>query len=186
MTSLRGLAKIVLLLVVAVLHLPLVAWSAMPAPARRRRTGRRRHGRPSSPSSPATRAAAPAPPRTSSRCCAAATRRVSPWSPRRRVPERFGASRGQLLTWPLSLPAQCRSLVLGDPGLRAQLDDAETLIFEFFSTALLLYQHRPRAGRIVLRDHEVLIRKTDMERRATRGLESLGHAARLLTCYLVS
>jgi hypothetical protein len=93
---------------------------------------------------------------------------------------------GALLTWPLSLPAQCRSLAVGDPGLGTRIAGVDTLIFEFFSTALLVYLQRPDAARIVLRDHEVLVRKTNMERQAASGLDALVHGARLLTCYLVS
>lgn len=101
-------------------------------------------------------------------------------------PGRGRRALGALLTWPLSLPAQCRSLVVGDPDLESRMARADTIIFEFFSTALLLYAHRPSAARLVLRDHEVLVRKTDMERRAARGLEALVHGARLLSCYLIS
>ena len=187
MSGLRALLKLGLLLAVAALHVPLALWA---------RLRPRRPARPSATPGDHMVAVVPFEPGDWSGGARAAKDFVAllrrRYTPRIAVvtaaarPNGWRRAAGALLTWPLSLPAQCRPLVLGEPRLEAELDGAETLVFEFFSTALLLYQHRPRAGRIVIRDHEVLVRKTDMERRATRGLESLGHAARLLTCYLVS
>jgi glycosyltransferase involved in cell wall biosynthesis len=185
MSALRALIKLALLIGVALAHLPLVLWSLA-----RPRRGRapRRDG--------VMVAVVPFEPGDRSGGARAVKDFVSLLA--RRYPVRVaivttvarpGAWRrmlGLALTWPLSLPSQCRSLVVGDPGVRAQLADADTVVFEFLSTALYLYLARPAAARLVLRDHEVLVRKTDMERRAAHGLEALVHAARLVTCYLVS
>ena len=92
---------------------------------------------------------------------------------------------GAMLSWPLPLPPQCRTVILGHPGLDAR-GTPDVVVFEFFATALYLYLRRIRARRVIVRDHEVLVRKIDMEYKGSRGLAAWAQAFRLATCYLVS
>ena len=93
---------------------------------------------------------------------------------------------GRLLLWPLPLTASCRPLVAGDPAIAAALARADAVVFEFFATAVTFYLRRPAAGLVILRDHEVLVRKLAMERDSAHGLERASRMLRLAICYLVS
>ena len=93
---------------------------------------------------------------------------------------------GRFLSWPLSVPLPCRSLLLGSTALTRRLEGADTLIFEHFSGALCLFWGRPAVRRIVIRDHEVQLRKIEMEWRGSSGIEAATHAVRLACCYLIS
>jgi hypothetical protein len=101
-------------------------------------------------------------------------------------PSALHARVGRLLLWPLPLAASCRPIAAGDPALAAALARADTVVFEFFATAVTFYVRRPPAGLVVLRDHEVLVRKLAMERDAARGLDRLAQGLRLAICRLVS
>lgn len=92
----------------------------------------------------------------------------------------------QVLLRPLPIPPHCRALMFGNPGLRHAAQRTDIVFFEFLLTAVFLYFGRLDGQRVVIRDHEVLVRKLDMERRQARGLQSAVWLLRTLTCYLVS
>jgi glycosyltransferase involved in cell wall biosynthesis len=102
------------------------------------------------------------------------------------LPSQINRAASALLAWPLPFPPQCRALILGHGAMGRALGGGQTVLFEFFATALYLYLRPQPAPYIVLRDHEVLVRKLAMEYREARGLEALSQALRLGTCYLVS
>jgi len=87
---------------------------------------------------------------------------------------------------PLPLPDHCRDLLFGDAPLSAAIAPVHTVLFEFQLTAVYLCFGRTHGRRIVVRDHEVLVRKLDMERRAARGLEATGWWLRTMSCWLVT
>jgi polysaccharide biosynthesis protein PslH len=75
---------------------------------------------------------------------------------------------------------------LGHPGISSRVAASDVTLFEFFATAVALFPGRRPAGRIVLRDHEVIVRKLAMECREARGIEWLNTALRLIAAYLIS
>jgi len=87
---------------------------------------------------------------------------------------------------PLPIPDHCRDLLFGDAPLSAAIAPVHTVLFEFQLTAVYLCFGSTHGKRVVVRDHEVLIRKLDMERRATRGLESVAWWLRTRSCWLVT
>jgi polysaccharide biosynthesis protein PslH len=93
---------------------------------------------------------------------------------------------GSLLLRPLPMPGRCRPLALGDPSLKQALSGEDIVVFEFFASAVYLYLRGVRSRRVVIRDHEVLVRKLDMERRAASGLDAALAAVRLANCYVIS
>jgi glycosyltransferase involved in cell wall biosynthesis len=101
-------------------------------------------------------------------------------------PRRLMEGLGNILSWPISVPPQCRPLLTGPRRLTERLDGADTVIFEHFSGALCLFRGRPAVRRIVIRDHEVQLRKIEMERQRTRGLDWMMHSVRLASCSLIS
>ena len=104
-----------------------------------------------------------------------------------RIPSQSVRARvARVLVWPLPLPHQCRHLLLGDPDMQSKLDRADVVIFEFISTALVLYGWRRPAAFVVIRDHEVLTRRIAMDLRAASGIRALVDLLRLIVCYLVS
>lgn len=92
---------------------------------------------------------------------------------------------GAWLTWGLPVQRQCQPLAAGAP-LNQSYDGAQAVVFEAFECALAVYVRRPPAILVVLRDHEVLVRKIEMERQAASGLARVLHTLRLWTCAHVS
>jgi glycosyltransferase involved in cell wall biosynthesis len=87
---------------------------------------------------------------------------------------------------PLPIPEHCRDLMFGDASLAAAIAPVHTVLFEFQLTAVYLCFGRTHGKRIVVRDHEVLVRKLDMERRAARGLDAIAWWLRTMSCWLVT
>lgn len=87
---------------------------------------------------------------------------------------------------PLPIPDHCRDLMFGDARLAAAIASAQTVLFEFQLTAVYLCFGATQGKRVVVRDHEVLIRKLDMERRAARGLEACAWWLRSMSCWFVT
>jgi glycosyltransferase involved in cell wall biosynthesis len=87
---------------------------------------------------------------------------------------------------PLPIPDHCRDLMFGDARLAAAIASVHTVIFEFQLTAVYLCFGATHGKRVVVRDHEVLIRKLDMERRAARGLEACAWWLRAMSCWLIT
>lgn len=87
---------------------------------------------------------------------------------------------GAMFTWPFPFQRQCRMLAVGHPALDDHVSRADVVVFEAFETALCLFLRRPPASWVILRDHEVLLRKIEIERRRTGGVERLVHNVRLL------
>ncbi len=87
---------------------------------------------------------------------------------------------------PLPIPDHCRQLLFGDASLASAIAPVHTVIFEFTLTAVYLCFGRTHGKRVVVRDHEVLVRKLDMERRAARGLEACAWWLRTMSCWLVT
>ncbi len=93
---------------------------------------------------------------------------------------------GTALFWPLPLAAQCRPLVAGSPAVDRAAGGADVVMLESFDVATRYYLTRPPAGRVVLREYQVLLRRLAIERDRARGLERWAHALRLGACWLVS
>ena len=83
----------------------------------------------------------------------------------------FARRLARVLLRPLPIPDHCRELMFGDASLSAAIAPAHTVLFEFQLTAVYLCFGRTHGKRVVVRDHEVLMRKLDMERQAARGLD---------------
>lgn len=112
---------------------------------------------------------------------------VSTWAiPRPFRGPRLRGAIASLLFRALVIPDSSRRLAFGHAALREAASRADTVVFEFFATAIYLWMGNVRAPRVVVRDHEVLVRKFDMERRAARGIERLTWGIRVATCYVVS
>ncbi|HEU5134584.1 MAG TPA: glycosyltransferase [Steroidobacteraceae bacterium] len=92
----------------------------------------------------------------------------------------------RVLLRPLPIPDHCRDLLFGDASLSAAIAAAHTVFFEFQLTAVYLGFGTTHGKRVVVRDHEVLVRKLDMEREAARGLDSLAWRLRTFSCWLVT
>jgi glycosyltransferase involved in cell wall biosynthesis len=88
------------------------------------------------------------------------------------------------LTAALPTPAHCRPFFLSPGSVVARLTPPRTLVIEFVSGGLFLFFRRPRQ-RVVLRDHEVLVRRLASERREQRGLTRLVTSCRIAVCYLI-
>jgi glycosyltransferase involved in cell wall biosynthesis len=92
-----------------------------------------------------------------------------------------------ILMQPLQvIPPRCASLMFDRADLAGRARQAEVVIFEFVLTAVALYFGRVHGPAIVIRDHEVLIRKFAMEWRSSRGLDRASWMLRIAICYLVS
>jgi glycosyltransferase involved in cell wall biosynthesis len=87
---------------------------------------------------------------------------------------------------PLPIPDHCRDLMFGDARLAAAIASVHTVLFEFQLTAVYLCFGATQGKRVVVRDHEVLIRKLDMERRAAHGLEAFAWRLRTMSCWLIT
>ncbi|ACL73431.1 hypothetical protein Tgr7_2352 [Thioalkalivibrio sulfidiphilus HL-EbGr7] len=89
------------------------------------------------------------------------------------------------LTYPIPVPDQCRPLLLKPAIAATSLHDCERLLIEFIGPGLFLsLQPRPSYP-VILRDHEVLIRKLVMDFNESHGLESIRLALSIATCYLI-
>jgi glycosyltransferase involved in cell wall biosynthesis len=93
---------------------------------------------------------------------------------------------GNALFWPLPVAAQCRPLVAGSPAIDRAIAEADVVVLESFDAATRFYLTRPPAGRVVLREYEVLLRRLAVERDRSHGIERWTHALRLAACWLVS
>jgi glycosyltransferase involved in cell wall biosynthesis len=182
-STLRTLVKIVALGATLLVHLPLAAWSILAG------RGSPRPGRDLLVVSPFAPGQESGGARAVQDFLDMLRRRYQPVvfvTQRDSRPWRVHAILGRLLLWPLPVPTSCQPIAAGDPALAAALGSAESVVFEFFATAVAFYLRRPPTGRAILRDHEVLVRKLAMERDRSRGLERLSHSLRLSICYLVS
>jgi glycosyltransferase involved in cell wall biosynthesis len=93
---------------------------------------------------------------------------------------------GTALFWPLPIAAQCRPLVAGSPAIDRAIAGADVLVLESFDAATRFYLRPPPAGRVVLREYEVLLRRLAVERDRAEGIERWTHVLRLGVCWLVS
>lgn len=93
---------------------------------------------------------------------------------------------GVALLRPLPIPAHCRRLMFGDATLTRAIREVDTVLFEFTLTAVYLCFGDTAGKRVIVRDHEVLVRKQAMEAEAARGLEKLAWWLRLASCWLVT
>jgi hypothetical protein len=107
---------------------------------------------------------------------------VLPKSPRGGTLGRLGV----VLLRPLPIPEHCRQVMFGDAALAGAVRGTDTVLFEFALTAVYLCFGATAGKRVVVRDHEVLIRKQAMEAAAARGWDKLGWWLRLGTCWLVT
>lgn len=87
---------------------------------------------------------------------------------------------------PLPIPEHCRRVMFGDASLARAIRGADTVLFEFALTAVYLCFGDTGGKRVIVRDHEVLIRKQAMEAEAARGLDKLAWWLRLGSCWLVT
>jgi polysaccharide biosynthesis protein PslH len=87
---------------------------------------------------------------------------------------------------PLPIPEHCRRLMFGDAALAQAIRGADIVLFEFALTAVYLCFGATAGKRVIVRDHEVLIRKQAMEAEAARGLDKLTWWLRLGSCWLVT
>lgn len=106
--------------------------------------------------------------------------------PKRARENRIRGAIASVLLRALPIPDACRRMAFGYAPLRLATAGADIVVFEFFATATYLWLGRLRAARIVVRDHEVLLRKLAMEMRPARGVQRLIGAVRWGTCYAVS
>ncbi|HEY6123065.1 MAG TPA: glycosyltransferase, partial [Steroidobacteraceae bacterium] len=98
----------------------------------------------------------------------------------------MGRRLARALLRPLPIPDHCRDLLFGDASLSAAIAPVHTVLFEFQLTAVYLCFGQTHGKRVVVRDHEVLVRKLDMERAAATGLDSLAWWLRTMSCWLVT
>lgn len=90
------------------------------------------------------------------------------------------------LTFPLPVPDHCRRLLLSPRSLMNMLDESGRVLIEFPGPGLFLLMSRRPGYRVVMRDHEVLLRKLAMEYRAAVGLwATLRQFFAVGICYLV-
>lgn len=90
-----------------------------------------------------------------------------------------------VLTLPLPVPDHCRRLLLGSGTVTSRLETCDALLIEFPGPALFLPLSRRPGCRVILRDHEVLLRKLTMELRAASGpLEIIRRGLGVGICYL--
>lgn len=89
------------------------------------------------------------------------------------------------LTFALPVPDHCRRLLLTGKDLRATLHVPGRLLIEFPGPGFFLLMSRRPGYRVIMRDHEVLLRKLAMELRSAVGLMPfLKQALALGICYL--
>lgn len=113
--------------------------------------------------------------------------RVAIWTvPERIVDKSVGAKLSRLLTRALPIPTQCRALAFGHAQMRHESARARVVLFEFFATAVALFLGRVDSPRVVIRDHEVLLRKLAMEYEGERGMRKCVALIRVATCWLLS
>ena len=98
----------------------------------------------------------------------------------------FLARLGVTLLRPLPIPEHCRRVMFGDASLAQAIRGTDTVLFEFALTAVYLCFGDTAGKRVIVRDHEVLVRKQAMEACAARGFEKLGWWLRLGSCWLVT
>jgi len=96
------------------------------------------------------------------------------------------AGLGVALLRPLPIPEHCRRVMFGDAALAQAIRGTDAVLFEFALTAVYLCFGGTSGKRVIVRDHEVLIRKQAMEAEAARGLDKLAWWLRLGSCWLVT
>lgn len=89
------------------------------------------------------------------------------------------------LTFAIPVPDHCRQLLFSGGTLGRQLHSSSRVFLEFLGPGFFLAMKRRPKYRVVLRDHEVLLRKLAMELKSAKGLAAFGHALGLGVCFLV-
>lgn len=90
----------------------------------------------------------------------------------------------EYLTAALPMPVHCRPFLLSPSVVMRRLEPGRTVVIEFVSGAMFLFFRR-LPHRVVLRDHEVLVRRLASERDAQTGLTRLVTTARMAVCWLM-